>query len=803
MSLRLPQISGLRLVLFLLFFQLINSVPQDVFGEMVATEKWNISADKIFRYENPNSIVAQGNVILEKNEKIVPRPNQKQGASDWSELLEEKVEEPVVGANQVEKVNTPEYHITVTINADWIVYDVELESIKAKGNVHITTNDEQLFAKEATLNLTKDTGKFNDATILRNAPPLHLEGKSVEKTGFDTYHIDDGWVITCKLTEGETPPWSIASADTEITKGGYAVLKNAWFNIKDVPIFYTPYMILPAKNTRQTGFLFPYFSTSNISGVGLDLPFFLNISDSADATFFPEYYSKRGFMPGAEFRYASSDTNKGLFSASFLNDALSEPSNTSYFTDTKYTHNNVDRYWIRGKADESFGDAWRTRLDLDIVSDQDYLTEFNSSTNGFSKTHSDYLQTFGRGFQNETDINRQNSLKTVRRFKGMALEADLVAIDEIDTNASTFNTQLWSLPSVTFAGAVPIGETYSFFDWKANYVNYWRKDGIGGQRIDLNPDVSVPIPISPYLETLATVALRDTFYDVHTYGTAAWNNNVTQNRLLPDYKIETATTLERDYFTGDSTSEGFTHQVRPFVKYEYIPFLDQTNLPQWDDIDLISQRNTFTYGMLTSLNPISPSGQDKVSLSGQDKGKRNPWDKLTLLVQQSYHLYEDPSNEPFSAIYGKLSWSPSRFAKIIYKSSYDVYDHNFTSHTFGGQYRDSRGDRLGVDYSYKAIGYTELNDTKSTPLTDEIKQINANFRTTLPFVNNWIAGAKIEHSLSQDTTTTANSFLTYMAPCWSVTFLTQHTTVDTAFIVSFNLANIGIGSAFGIPLGSD
>jgi LPS-assembly protein len=786
---RLPQFFGLRLVFLLFLLQLMNGLPENAFGEKVATEKWNISADKVVRYENPNSIVAQGNVILEKNEKVVPKPPSSLKTTAWEELLEERDNKPKeVPANQLERANAPEYHTTVTIKADWMVYDVELESIKAKGNVQIITNDEQLFAKEVTLNLTKETGKFADATILRNELSLHLEGKMIEKTGFDTYRIDNGWVITCKLEDGETPPWSFASANTEIRQGGYAVLTHARFNIKDVPIFYSPYMILPAKNTRQSGLLYPYFSSSRISGVGLNLPFFLNISDSADATFFPEYYSKRGFMPGAEFRYTSSITNKGMFTASFLDDQLSDPSETGYYDDTGYTHDNNDRYWLRGKANHTFGDGWQTRLDLDIVSDQDYLNEFNSGATGFGKTYENYLQAFGRGFQNQTDVNRQNSLKTLRSFKGMSLEANLLAINEAHTNASDTNTPLWKLPGIGFAGALPVGETSSYFDWNTTYVNYWRQDGTGGHRFDLKPAISAPIPVSPYLETLAQVALRDTFYYVQTYGDAVWGEDDTQNRVLPEYKVEVATTLERDFSTGEGALDGFTHQVRPFIKYDHIPSVDQKSLPRWDDVDEILARNSIIYGMDNLFNPLSSQGLNK--------GKT--WDAASLRVEQAYDLHKNPSDEPLSAIFTKLAWAPVHSARVLYRTSYDGYDSNFTSHSFGSEYRNDRGDQFGLEYGFKDKGYKDMDDFYSSGLSDEIQQINANFHSPLPFISSWVAGAAVEHSLSQDTTIKANGSLTYLANCWSVTFETQHTPADTSFVVLFNLANIG--APFGMPL---
>lgn len=786
-SLRLSPIPGLHLALLMFFSQLACNIPQDVFAEKVATDKWNISADKVSRYENPNSIVAQGNVILEKNEKVVPKTAQQLQTTAWSELLEEKNVKPVVRADQIEKDNVPEYHTTVTIKADWIVYDVELQSIKAKGNVQILNKDEQLFAKEVTLNLTKETGKFTDATILRDEHSLHLEGKVIEKTGYDTYRIDDGWVITCKLQENETPPWSFSSSTTDITQNGYAILKHARFNIMDVPVFYSPYMILPAKNTRQSGFLFPYFSTSTISGFGFDVPFFLNISDSADVTFFPEYYSKRGFMPGAEFRYVASATNKGMFTASFLNDNLSDPSETGYYRETGYTHDNSDRYWIRGKADQTFGD-WQTRLDLDIVSDQDYLNEFNSGTTGFRNTYDRYLGSFGRAFQNQTDTLRQNSLKTLRSFPGMSLEADLLAIDDSNTNASTTNTPLWKLPEISFSGALPILETGAFFNWNSKYVDYWRQDGLGGNRLDAKPEVSVPIPISPYLETLAEVGLRDTFYDVQPYGKTVWVEDTVQNRFLPEYKLEVATTLERDFFTDDAELDGFTHQVRPFVKYDNIPKVDQRKLPQWDDVDNVLSQNRIIYGMDNFLNTFSPDNHDTSAV----------WDTASLRISQAWDLHKNPSDEPLSAIFTKLGWAPISSTRVVYRTSYDVYENIFTSHSFGGEYSTSRGDQFNLAYGYKQKGYFDLEDTVLNAATEEIKQINAGFRAYVPFISGWIAGAGIEHSLSQDTTNKANGFLTYMANCWSVTLQTEYTPIDTSVVLLFNLANIG--TPIGTPL---
>jgi LPS-assembly protein len=359
----------------------------------------------------------------------------------------------------------------------------------------------------------------------------------------------------------------------------------------------------------------------------------------------------------------------------------------------------------------------------------------------------------------------------------MSLETDLLAINDANTNASSINTPLWKLPSVGFSGALPIADTSVFFNWNANYVDYWREDGIGGHRVDLKPTISTPIPLSPYLETLAEVALRNTSYYVQTYGFAEWDDNDTQNRFIPEYKLETATTLERDFSTGEGEFDGFTHQVRPFVKYDYIPDVDQDNLPRFDEVDLITDKNAITYGMDNFLNRLSP----------ETSSRRTVWDNASLQIQQSYDLRDSSSDRPFMPILSKFGWAPVDYARLTYKASYDVYDNNFDAHNFGGEYRNSRGDHFNLDYSFREAGLESF---------EEIEQINA--RVQAPLTNTWIAGAEVQHSVSQDETIKANGSLTYQALCWSVKFESQYTPTDTVYVVLFNLANIGLPLGVGL-----
>ncbi|MDP3479415.1 MAG: LPS assembly protein LptD [Desulfoprunum sp.] len=768
---QLPKTKSFSTVAALTLFSLCT-LPVTVFAETVATEEWNISADKIIRYEDPQSVVAEGNIILVKRQKLPPPVKEPSlEVTDWAELLGEDAKTAEVKAEEIDAAPVETMQTTVTIKADWMVYDTTLQSIKARGHVRVDNGEEILNAEQASLDLTKETGTFTNATVVKNDNSLHLEGRTIEKTGINTYNIGNGWVITCKLEKGETPPWSFASKSTKIEPGGYAVLKHARFNIRGVPVFYTPYMVLPVKNTRQTGLLYPEFSTSNNNGFGLNLPFFLNISDSADATFYPQYYVNRGFMPGAEFRYAQGEMEKGTFVATYIDDKLTDPSETGYYQDTHFTHTNNERYWIRGKADHTFGEDWQTRLDLDIVSDRDYLTEFNTGTNGFNNSSERFLNEYGRAFDDKTSSLRSNSLGTLKSWSGMSLEGNLLAINDVRTVKSG-STPLWKLPSVDFSGYQPIGESDFSFDWNTDYVNYWREKGVGGHRFDLHPILSSPIPLSRYLESRAQIGVRDTYYLVNKNGDSTWTNDDQQNRLLADFQTEVGTTLLKNFFQDASQNNGFDHQVRPYISYEFLPDVDQDKLPIFDEVDSISDQNRILYGIDNFFNLFSNFA------SGNPSTREYAFFK----INQYYDLRSTASDKPFSDFFVRTGWLPIDSLTLEYQTDIDAYGAGFQSHSFGGTYTTSRGDYFSLDYSF--------NDEMS------IEQVNGTVSAHL--LDNWLAAVEVQHSLSYSETQAADISLTYQALCWSVTLESNYTPTDTAFMLIFNLANIG--SPLGIGL---
>ncbi len=762
-------------------------------AKTVATEEWQIAADKITRYEDPKSIIAEGNVVLTKRELLPPElsKNQKKN-QQWGELLEEPTSSPAETTGQtLNKDTPPRYENRVTIQADWIAYDVDHGSVKARGHVNIKGANDEIAAEEGVVDLNKETGTFTDATILRKSLDLHLEGKTIEKTGFNTYHIENGWVITCKLKNNETPPWSFASTDTTVTEGGYAVLKNATFRIKDVPVLYTPWMIVPAKNKRQTGLMFPEISSSTRNGFGFDLPLFLNVSDSTDLTLFPEYYANRGFMPGMEFRYVLGEAQKGTFMGSFLQDKLTNSSEIDYYQETGYAHTNADRYWLRGKVDHDLPSGLYTRIDLDVVSDRDYLTEFNTGFTGSTETNNRFLSMYGRNFQDRTADQRVNTAKVLKVWDSMSLETNFLAINDVRTSPPTpMSAPLWKLPGLDFTGSLPLANTPLTVDWNADYVNYWRQHGFGGQRLDLFPRLSAPIPLGAYLESRAEVGVRNTSYMIQNNGDGAWTQDDTPNRSLYNLHGEIGTTLLRNFGLNENEATSWDHRLRPYVQYDYLPKTNQDDLPLFDQVDRIQDSNALTYG----VNNFFELFNDTKKKSAHDYGYLKVW--------ESYDLRQEYSDRPLTPVSLKLGWTPVNNFALSYQTNIGIYGEGVVLYSLDSMYSNSRGDSIGVDYRYSTpdqILGSPYNSTDSYNIASpfysyynglrDIHEINIMAKAHIS--DTIFAAYKIEHSLSQSQTIEQDISLIYQPSCWSVELRSNYTPGDQGIMLLFNLANIG------------
>ncbi len=737
---------------------------------------WEITADTLIHYENPKSIFAEGNVVLVRPKEAGP---------------------------------------PLTITADWMRYDVELGLVKARGHVFVESQGgDEVRAEAAKLDLNTQTGTMENATIFTAENHLYIEGKEVEKTGEQTYTLHGSRISACEPVKGQKQPWAIESTLTKITVDGISHLFNPRLEVKDVPVAYSPYLAVPTKTTRDSGFLFPEWGTSTRNGTTIMTPFFWALSPSADITLYPDYMAKRGMLYGGEFRYAAGPRSQGLFWLSYLRDDLADTDKDEYRSDG-LIRTVQSRYWLRGKADHDFGDGLVGRLDLDLTSDQDFLQEFRTGSIGYDKNRAEFNNLFRRDLQDPSLTTRESTAQLIKSWSNMVLSGELRTNQDVRNDLRLVanngdgvlepgevvsidksTSPLQALPRLDFTGRVPTGVQGVSFAWDTEYVNYWRDSGLGAHRVDLHPQIVTPLPRGGWLEGKLTTGIRETAYEMQTNKDANWAYDRFQKRTAFDFEGNLATLLMRDFDLSLGSLHWLEHTMRPNLIYSYVTRTQEKELPSLDSVDRLA------YGPRNTIkNWLTYEWNNYVDIGG-DEGGEKFWNRQLgqFKIYQTYDLREHqielttPGDErrEFSDLLFDLQFYPLAPLSIRYQTNLSVYGQGVTRYELTGSYTSPWQSSVSLNYRYlqhssmlEPYFYTTTGDSQS--------DLQASFST--PLTAMLTAKGSITKSFSTSHTSYSSLELIYKPACWMLEVQVQRSVGgDQTLMFIFSLD--GIGRAF-------
>ena len=727
--------------------------------------QWELSADRLSHQEEP-----EGRLVLAEGGVVLSRPAAAGGA--------------------------------LTIKADRISYYPDRGLVEARGRVSIESPDEEVAAEAASLSLRDETGALTRATIFLPASGLYIKGGSIEKTGEVTYELRDAWLSACHPDEDCPPAWSFTSKRAKITLEGMAHLYHSAFRIRETPTAYLPYLLLPAKIKRQSGFLFPEWSRSRRDGLGVALPYFINLSPSADLTLHPRYLEHRGLLAAAEFRYAAGPDSRGMLVASFLKDKTVDDE-TYDFKNDGLLRSTTNRYWVRGKADHDFGDNLIGRLDLDLVSDQDFIQEFDSGSLGYPTLDREFNETFGRDLLEPSLTTRQSALQLGKTRDNLVLTGEL-RLQQDSRHEKQAVSPLQSLPRLNFAARAPLRQRSSSLALNSEYVHYWRSRGIAAHRLDLHPQLVTPMPrAGGWLEGRLTTGARQTMYQVTEHGDDYhWEHERYQDRSAVDVEANLATTLVRDFALSrglDGQVEAaqpyhrrwLEHMVRPNLSYTYLNRTDEEKLPRLDAVDRLERKEWLTY----ELSNYFELAGIKAGADGQP-GDFTSRSLAFFQVAQTYNLREkwrenlapDEEGRELSDLRFELQLDPWSNLNLRYQTNLSVYGLGVTRYELRGGYRPGRGGSFSVNYRY--LKYDRMVEPYFyTTRGEEMHDIVVRFNT--PVTSAISLYGMLNQSLSEDHIAEASVGVRYQPHCWAVDLEVRRYLEEKSVMIVFTLDSIG------------
>ena len=586
--------------------------------------------------------------------------------------------------------------------------------------------------------------------------PTYVRARGAARTidieGVDYQILHDATLTTCQ--EGNNDVLLVAKQIDLDHATGIGHAKSMKVKFKNVPIFYFPAVSFPINDERKTGFLFPGIGYQEDSGTILEIPYYINIGPQHDATVTPRILSQRGVQLYGEYRYLTQDS-RGEVRAEFL------PSD-DVFGD--------DRHAFSFNHRQDFNQDWRGVVDLQDVSDTEYLRDFSSDVDVGAST-----------FIPQT--------ASVRYFgENWRFNARVSAYERVNDLVSVAGQPFERLPQLDL-DLVP--QQLGLFEYglESQFTNYQHDDQtrVDGTRARIKPFVSLPLE-EIYGFVTPKVSVQSISYSLDNNPSGDDSPSVT----VPISSIDSGLFFERLIKRPDSI---YVQTLEPRLFYVNIPErLEQEDFPDFDTGggSTSSFSHFFRENRFFGGDRVGDTNQLSVGLTSRIIDDDTGEERLKLSLGQVF-FFDDrevglsPDSEPDTE-------NRSDFLAELTAGITEDWDLRVFSR-WGSEENNLEDLRISAIYDHSnrrnaSISYSRREDENEVVTSEQI-----NFRFDAPVSSYWQLNGRMDYSLEESEIRTAEIGITYDGCCWAAGIQAQRY-IDRGeftnrYIVTFELDDLG------------
>lgn len=480
----------------------------------------------------------------------------------------------------------------------------ELESITATGNVRIMQPGIRADSTQAIAYIGEER-KTLDHVVYR------IYERHARGTADNAEILQSDRMILCHASYTTCAPgsnaWYLKSSTTKFNKTtGRGEAWNSVLFVKDVPIFYYPYLDFPIDKRRYSGFLQPEFETSTENGTTFIVPYYFNLAPNYDLTTRTSYMAKRSWKFDNNFRYLMRNSY-GSIKFDFLPhdreyQALrnTQYSNLAFMTSqaTALQRNDLKprdfRYGLTFYNNTRLARGLEMIINYTTASDGNYFYDF-------SEDETAQIYALQEGILNYSGCIGNASLK-VQQYQTFYV-----------TDGPQGVQQLSKMPTIAYLSPnVKLTKRFIFYS-SANYSNFIPKiipDNTVqlsyAQRTHVKPGIQYNYA-EPGWFVKPRVQLHYLNYsDLHITpaNQASGVSPRSSNTFIPIYDVDSGLIFER------SMRNDWIQTLEPKLYYLYVPTVNQDDLPVFD-----SALYTFDYNQIWRDNRYT--GLDRVSEANQ------------------------------------------------------------------------------------------------------------------------------------------------------------------------------------------
>ena len=665
------------------------------------------------------------------------------------------------------------------------------------GKVRLRDNGALIVGDHADVQLDTGAAKVDNAEYVLHKSRIRGSALYAKRAEDSIIRLKDGTYTTC---EPSSNAWQLKGNNITLNPAtGFGTATNVTLRVKDIPVFYTPYIYFPIDDRRQSGFLPPSFSSSTDTGFMLVTPYYFNLAPNYDATLYPRYMTKRGLLMEGEFRYLT-ESSEGQFGAAYLNDDNDDRKRQTDYTDKRYMLN----WQHKGGLDSRV----LTEVDYTKISDPYYFQDLESDQIGVESR--DYLNQQGAVSYRGDDYTAKLNVQAYQ----------LATVTQI--------TPYDMLPQLTLNGMLPThpgGLNFAYntelvrFDRDLENGNYTNEDGTvdprldnnvtglaraNGTRLNLAPSVSLPLNWS-YGFLTPSLKYMYTQYDLDLDGIgkselpAGEKFNSSVNRSVPIASVDSGLYFDRN---TNWFGTNYRQTLEPRAFYLYVPEKNQDDIPIFD-----TSESTFSYSSLWRDNRFTGTDrvgdENKLSLGLTSRLiEDNGFERQRISVGQAYYFKDRKVQLPgIDADRADATSSVSPYAlEYAYRFNRDwraTADYNWDPESHSPrsgsammhyQPEDNPNKVVNVGYRYRndQVRYDQYTGkwivgggdygTPGQPgyIKDYYKIQQHDFSVIWPIVPQWNAISRWQYDYNRNRTLEAFGGFEYDNCCWKLRLISRY-----------------------------
>ncbi len=265
------------------------------------------------------------------------------------------------------------------LRAEKVVYNIATDTVLAEGNVALMEpNGDVHFADKVQFNDEMRSGFIEGLrTMLADGSRFTAEkGRRVDAIRTEMEQATYTPCKACEKNPDKEPAWQINAKRVVYHENEHRIsYDDAWFELFGVPVAYTPYFSHPDGTIkRKSGFLPPSVSLDSELGLGITERYYWDIAPSLDATIGVQAFTQELPMGLLGGRKRFNDASLEFDSSFIYSDRVDSVAGQDRTVDEEF------RGHIFGEGLWDINDKWRAGLDLALTTDDQYLRQYNISS---------------------------------------------------------------------------------------------------------------------------------------------------------------------------------------------------------------------------------------------------------------------------------------------------------------------------------------------------------------------------------------------------------------------------------------